>query len=78
MDEELAGAGRVARTLPFFYSMDQTLDVGLDRGTPVTADYGPGRGFPFTGALREVVIEAGDDALAPFEGQLLRATLVAH
>ena len=41
--------GRVEQTLPFFFSMDQTLDVGLDRGTPVTSDYGPGRGFPFTG-----------------------------
>jgi arylsulfatase A-like enzyme len=82
VDHELVGEGRVERTLPFFYSMDQTLDVGLDRGTPVTPDYPAvergGRGFPFTGALREVVIEAGDDALVPSDEQLLRATLVTH
>lgn len=78
VDGESVGRGRVERTLPFFYSMDQTLDVGLDRGTPVTTDYGPGRGFPFTGALREVVIEAGDDALTPTDDQLLQAHLVTH
>ncbi|MBA2955451.1 sulfatase-like hydrolase/transferase [Nocardioides sp. MAH-18] len=79
VDGEKVGAGRVERTLPFFYSMDQTLDVGLDRGTPVTSDYGrAARGFAFTGRIREVVIEAGDDALTPTDEQLLKATLVTH
>lgn len=79
VDGEKVGEGRVDRTLPFFYSMDQTLDVGIDRGTPVTPDYGrAARGFAFTGIIREVVIEAGDDALEPSADQLLKATLVAH
>ena len=79
VDGEKVGAGRVERTLPFFFSMDQTLDVGRDPGTPVTADYGrQARGFAFTGTIREVVIEAGEDALTPSEDQLLRATLVTH
>jgi arylsulfatase len=79
VDGEKVGEGRVERTLPFFFSMDQTLDVGLDRGTPVTGDYGrEARGFAFTGTIREVVIAAGDDALTPTDDQLLKATLVTH
>jgi arylsulfatase len=82
VDGEKVGEGRIEQTLPFFYSMDQTLDVGLDRGTPVTSDYGSaegrGRGFPFTGLIREVVLQAGDDALTPTDEQLLKAHLVTH
>ncbi|MFC6345225.1 hypothetical protein ACFP8W_24795, partial [Nocardioides hankookensis] len=82
VDGEKAGSGRVERTLPFFFSMDQTLDVGLDRGTPVTTDYGPvtggSRGFPFTGAIHHVDLQAGDDALTPTDDQLLKAHLVTH
>ena len=40
--------GRIERTLPFFFSHRQTLDVGIDRSTPVTT-YPRGRGFAFTG-----------------------------
>jgi hypothetical protein len=71
-------AGRVERTVPFFFSMDQTLDVGVDRGSPVTEDYGTEDGFAFTGRVESVTITAGDDALEPSEDQLLQAVLVTQ
>jgi arylsulfatase len=42
--------GRVERTPPAIYTIDETFDVGIDRGSPV-GNYpdGAGLGFPFTG-----------------------------
>lgn len=58
-DTQLA-AGRVTRTLPFFFSMDETLDIGSDLATPVSGDYGP-TGNGFTGTIAWVRIDVGDD-----------------
>ena len=57
-DGTVIGRGTVPRTLPFRYSLDETLDVGSDEGTPVTEAYASP--FPFTGQLHELTI-----ALAP-------------
>lgn len=78
IDGRDVGAGRVERTIPFFFSMDQTTNVCIDRGTPVTQDYGSGGGFPWTGGLVDVVLEKGEDALHPTDDQLLQAALVVH
>jgi arylsulfatase A-like enzyme len=78
VDGETLATGRVPRTLPFFFSMDQTLDVGVDRGTPVTPDYGTRDGFRFTGRIDRVRIAAGDDAVAPTVGQRVGAVLVGQ
>ncbi|NUR85673.1 MAG: arylsulfatase [Nonomuraea sp.] len=53
------GSGRVDRTQPFLYSMDESLDVGRESGTPVTG-YGP-RGSAFTGTINWVDLETGAD-----------------
>lgn len=77
LDGTEVGAGRIEKTVPNFFSMDQTMNVGIDRGSPVTDDYLPGvAGFPFTGTIRDVTIEVGDDAVHPSAQQLLRATMV--
>ncbi|WP_345764532.1 arylsulfatase [Diaminobutyricibacter sp. McL0608] len=61
-DGEIAvGEGRVERTLPFFFSMDETVDVGADVASPVSSDYGP-VGNEFTGRIKWVRIDAGDDS----------------
>jgi arylsulfatase len=52
--------GSVERTLPFFFSMDETVDVGEDLASPVSSDYGP-TGNAFTGKIKWVRIDIGDD-----------------
>jgi arylsulfatase len=59
-DTELA-AGRVSRTLPFIFSMDETVDVGSDVASPVSADY-EATGNEFTGTIHQVRIDTGDDS----------------
>jgi len=56
VDGTQVGAGRVQRTHAFFFSMDETLEVGCDVGEPVSPDYGP-RGNAFTGKVRWVQID---------------------
>jgi hypothetical protein len=49
------GEGRVEKSMPNRISIDETLDVGFDTGTPVTEDYETP--FDFTGTLDKVTIE---------------------
>ncbi len=58
--ETKLGEGRVTRTLPFFFSMDETVDVGADVASPVSADYGA-TGNAFTGTISWVRVDVGDD-----------------
>ncbi|MET4156611.1 arylsulfatase [Agromyces sp. PvR057] len=59
--DTVVGEGEIARTLPFFFSMDETVDVGADVASPVSADYGS-RGNEFTGRIAWVRVDAGDDS----------------
>jgi arylsulfatase len=55
VDGNTVGSGAIASTLMFRYSLDETIDVGSDEGTPVTEAY-PAP-FRFTGTLEELIIE---------------------
>jgi len=59
VDEVAVGSGRVERTEPGRFSADETLDVGIDTGSPVSPDYGA-RGNSFTGAIAWAQIDTGD------------------
>jgi arylsulfatase A-like enzyme len=61
VDGEKDGEGRVDRTHAFFFSMDETLDIGSDAGEPVSPDYGPS-GNTFTGKVNWVQIDINDAA----------------
>jgi arylsulfatase len=61
VDGEPVGEGRVEATAPMVFSADETTDVGSDSATPVSDDYGP-RSSAFTGRVRWVEIDLGDDA----------------
>lgn len=50
------GEGRIDKTVPLYFSTDDTFDVGEDWGTPVSPSYEPP--FRFTGALKQVTVEA--------------------
>ena len=61
VDGEKTGEGRVERTTPMIFSLDDKTDVGSDRGTPVSDDYGSA-GSTFTGKIEWVQIDIGEDA----------------
>jgi arylsulfatase A-like enzyme len=52
--ERLVGEGRIARTAPRFFSIDETFDIGVDTGSPA-GPYPPG--FRFSGEIRAVEID---------------------
>jgi hypothetical protein len=54
--------GRVEMTHPFAYSADETVDVGMEAGSPASPDYGP-RGNAFTGEVDWVEIDVDKEAL---------------
>ena len=62
IDGQKVGEGRVEMTEPFAFSADETADVGLEAGSPVSPDYGP-RGNAFTGRVNWVEIDVDQEAL---------------
>jgi len=72
VDDKQVAQGRIERTIPFRVSVDETLDIGEDTGTPVSEDYHVP--FKFTGDLNSVVIRLSDSPLsAEDEEQIRRA-----
>jgi len=73
-DTEL-GIGRIPATTAYYFSFDETFNVGVDRGTPVTDDYAPVRNA-FTGSIHQVRIALGPQRPPDKEGRerLSRAT----
>jgi hypothetical protein len=51
-----AAEGRIEKTVPVYFSTDDTFDVGEDWGTPVSPAYQPP--FRFTGTLKRVTVQA--------------------
>ncbi len=78
IDGAVVGSGRLERTIPFFFSMDETFNVGIDRGSPVTDEYGRNGGNAYTGTIESIAIVAGDDAVEPTSEQLLESVLTVH
>ena len=56
IDGNAVGSGRVEATLPMISSLDETSDVGLKRGSPITPEV-PIENNAFTGTVQGVVIE---------------------
>ena len=64
MDGKQVAQGKIERTIPVRFSLDETMDIGEDTGTPVVEDYVNKMPFQFTGNLKKVVIEPGKSGLA--------------
>jgi arylsulfatase len=60
VDGDVDGTGRVEQTIPYYFSFDETLDVGVDLGTPVAEDY-PAVGNGFNGLVHTVRIDTEAD-----------------
>ena len=56
VDGQTVGQGRIERTHAFFFSMDETMEIGCDVGEPVSPDYEP-RGNAFNGTIHWVQID---------------------
>jgi arylsulfatase len=56
IDGEKVGEGKVAKTHPNTFSLDDTADTGIDTGTPVDPAYGEGSKNAFSGGLKQVKI----------------------
>ena len=59
-DGKAAGKGRVGQSIPLAFSADEACDVGDDKGSPASMDYGP-RGNSFTGDINWVRFDTGED-----------------
>ncbi len=58
IDGTRCGEGRVELTVPLIFSADETCDVGMESGTPVSSDY-PARGNEFNGTVDWVQLDIG-------------------
>jgi arylsulfatase len=61
IDGEKTGEGRLDRTQAMIFSMDDKTDVGSDRCTPVSDDYGTADS-EFNGRINWIQIDLGEDA----------------
>ena len=71
VDGKQVAQGEIERTIPLRFSLDETLDVGQDTGTPVVEDYLAKMPFKFTGDLKKVVIELGKSGLTASDEKAL-------
>jgi len=55
VNDKKVGQGRVDKTVPGRFSADETFDVGMDTGSPVSADYKSPN--PFTGKIKKVTFD---------------------
>jgi arylsulfatase A-like enzyme len=56
VDEKEAMQGRIERTIPARFSLDETFDVGEDTGTPVIEEYADQMPYRFTGTLKRFAV----------------------
>lgn len=60
LDGKSVGQGHVNRTVPMCFSADETCDVGMETGSPVSPDYGA-EGNAFNGTVNWVQIDLEKD-----------------
>ena len=63
VDGKEVASAKLARTIPFRVSADETLDIGIDTGTPVSEDYHVP--FKFTDTIEKVVVDLSQTGLSP-------------
>jgi arylsulfatase A-like enzyme len=83
VDGKQVAEGRIPRTVPARFSLDESFDVGEDTGTPVVDDYNDKMPFAFTGTLKKLVVIVEPDKLTAEERQRLlemeaKASMAAH
>jgi len=74
IDGEPVASTRFPRTIAFRMSLDETLDIGEDTGTPVSEDYQVP--FDFNGEIEKVTIQITDHPLTEEQLQTYREAQV--
>ncbi|MDN5893676.1 MAG: arylsulfatase [Nocardioides sp.] len=77
VDGREAGQGRVDATTAYYFSFDESFNVGVDRGTPVTDDYLPVHNR-FEGAVAWVRFDLAAEQDHGSDGEQLAARLTHH
>lgn len=77
VDGTKTATGRVDQTIPYYFSFDETLDVGVDLSTPVTEDY-PAVDNEFTGLLHSVRVDLGGEGRSHDGAGLQRRIMAAQ
>ncbi|MDF2979861.1 MAG: arylsulfatase [Actinomycetospora sp.] len=81
VDGAKVASGVVDTTVPYYFSFDETLDVGVDLGTPVSDDY-PAVGNEFTGTVHTVRIDLHegpeDGETVPGDGGLYQRVMTSQ
>lgn len=77
IDGERVGQGRVEATTAYYFSFDETFNIGVDRGTPVIDDYPPVHNR-FTGTIRQVRFDLAPEEADGTEAERLAARLAHH
>ena len=72
VDGRKVAEGRLAKTVPFRFFLDESFDIGEDTGTPVIDEYEAKMPFKFTGGLQKVEFKLGPDSLNSAQHALLR------
>jgi arylsulfatase len=80
VNDKKVGEGRIEKTVPARYSADETFDIGMDTGSPVSDTYSSPN--PFAGKIHKVDIALGESALTEEHEQQVRdleaAVAMAH
>ena len=77
VDGDKVAHGTVDATVAYYFSFDETLDVGIDLGTPVSEDY-PAVGNEFTGTVHTVRIDLWEAEDRPDDGGHYRRVMAAQ
>jgi arylsulfatase len=70
VDGNQVASEKLPRTIPYRISLDETLDIGEDTGTPVSEDYHVP--FNFTGKLEKVIVNIAEEQLTEEQLQKYR------
>jgi hypothetical protein len=61
VDGNNGAEGRIEKTVPFRFSLDESFDVGQDTGSPVIDECDTKMPFKFSGTLRKLGVKLGPD-----------------
>ncbi|MGH3357730.1 MAG: hypothetical protein ACRDO7_02925, partial [Nocardioidaceae bacterium] len=77
VDGEVVGSGRVETSTAYYFAFDESLNVGVDRGTPVSEEYAPVHNA-FTGRIHRVRFDLGSEGSPETDADRLRTRLAHH